>query len=86
MRKPGGYTFLVNGDDGKLIEGETFTCRHCQFITPVAAKQRPEDLGGFCTICASLICARCVGKGCDPFEEKRKRMEASADARRSYGI
>jgi hypothetical protein len=85
MRKPGGYTFLVDGD-GRTQEGETFTCRHCQYLTLVAAKQRPEDLGGFCTICCSLICARCVGKPCDPFEEKRRRMEASQDARRSYGV
>ena len=84
MRKPGGYTFLT--DENGVTEGETFTCRHCQYITMVGAKQRPEDLGGFCTICASLICSRCVGKPCDPFEEKRKRMEASQDALRSYGL
>jgi hypothetical protein len=85
MRRPQGYTFLIHGD-GKITEGETFTCFHCQRLTMVGPKQRPEDLGGFCTICTRLICSHCVGKGCDPFEEKRKRMEASSEARRSYGI
>ena len=86
MRRPGGYTFLIDGN-GKTHEGESFTCRHCQFITLVAARQRPEDLGGYCTLCNSLVCAKCAAKGqCDPFEEKQKRMEARADALRSYGI
>jgi len=75
MRKPGGYTFLVDGD-GKAHEGETFTCKHCQRITRVEARQRPEDLGGFCTLCAGLICSHCVGKGCDPFEAKLERLYA----------
>jgi hypothetical protein len=85
MRKPGGYTVLVDGN-GKTHEGDAFTCKHCQYITLVAARQRPEDLGGFCSICASLICSKCVGRGCDPFEEKRRRMEAKHDALRSYGL
>jgi hypothetical protein len=85
MRKPGGYTFLTDGD-GRVHEGETFTCRHCQRITMVGARQRPEDLGGMCTICSSLICSGCVGKGCDPFEEKQKREFARYEALRSYGL
>jgi hypothetical protein len=86
MLRPGGYTFLTDGDTGKVTEGETFTCFHCRSLVMVRAGERPDDLGGFCTICAKHICSRCVGGGCDPFEKKLKRMEASYHARRSYGI
>jgi len=86
MRKPQGYAFLVDGDTGKVDTADTFQCFHCQRITLVKPKERPEDLGGFCTVCTRLICSGCVGGGCDPFEEKRKRMEASYHARRSYGV
>ena len=85
MHKPQGYTYLAEGD-GKVTEGETFTCAHCQRLTMVGPKQRPEDLGGFCGVCAKLICKHCVGKGCDPFEEKLRRHYARQDALRSYGF
>ncbi len=45
--------------------------------------ERAEDMGGICHLCGdkhrpSFICEICVGKGCDPFEEKLKRMESRA--------
>jgi len=82
MRNPGGWTFIYQ--DGKVEEGETFTCYHCNCLVMIKPKERPEDIGGFCTICTKLVCSQCVGKGCDPFEEKRRRIEASYHARRSY--
>jgi hypothetical protein len=85
MKAGGGLSFIVDAD-GKAQEGETFTCFHCQRLTMVPHKARPEDVGGLCYVCYRHICPNCVGKPCDPFEEKLKRMEASYHARRSYGF
>ena len=83
MRNPGGYAVLTDPDKG-VVERDTVTCKHCQKLTHVKPKQRPEDLGGLCFVCMGLICSNCVGKPCDPMEEKLKRAEASYHARRSY--
>ena len=85
MLRPGGYAISYDVD-GHAHEIDTITCKHCNRVVMVHPKCRPEDLGGFCTVCAGHICDRCVGKGCDPFEEKLKRVEASYHARRSYGL
>lgn len=47
-------------------------------------------MGGICHLCGdknrpSFVCELCVGKGCDPFEEKLKRMESRAYNLRCYG-
>lgn len=78
-----GYTFTTDGN-GNTQEGESFTCFHCQKIVIIPPKSRPEDMGGLCYLCYRLVCPNCVGKDCDPFEEKRKRLEASYLARKSY--
>ena len=85
MRKPGGFTFLLDGD-GRLTEGESFTCRHCQRITWVKPHENPEDIGGLCKVCMGLICAPCLDKPCLPFEEEFQRMQRRSDALRSYGL
>lgn len=82
MLRPQGYATITSPNG--LAECDTFTCAHCNAIKHVKPKERPEDIGGFCAVCGKLICANCVGKGCDPLEEKLKRMEASYHARRSY--
>ena len=82
--RPQGYAVIK--EDGKRDrEANSMTCAHCCRITHIPAKCDPADLGGFCTVCSSLICAQCVGKGCDPLEEKLRRMEARDAALRSYG-
>ena len=88
MRNPQGYATLqdVCGEGGTLVERDTFTCNHCQAIVTVEPFRAGADMGGFCTICAKDICTRCVGKGCRPWEAQMARMEASYEARRSYGI
>lgn len=85
MRKPGGWSFITDGDTGRVSENETFSCKHCNRVVQVQARTDPADVGGLCRICNGLICPQCVGKGCDPLEEKLRRWEASYDARRSYG-
>lgn len=85
-------SFLRQGGEGEVIDEfqtkrhATFTCAHCNTIHVVPVHCRPEDLGGLCKICMGLTCPKCTGNACDPFEEKLKRMEASYEARRSYGI
>jgi DNA-directed RNA polymerase subunit RPC12/RpoP len=84
MRGTSGYATLYDPDfkGGHPKEADTFTCAHCNSIVHVKPRAPLEDMGGYCTVCSSLICLKCVGTGtCDPFEEKLKRMEA----RRSYG-
>lgn len=85
MRRPGGYACIIDPDDG-VRECDTFTCAHCQRITHVRAKARPEDVGGLCKCCMGLICPRCLSKPCVPFLKKLEQAEASYHARRSYGI
>lgn len=65
-------------------ECDTFTCAHCQRIVFVPVKQKPEDMGGLCRICDGLVCPQCVGKGCTPWEEAMRRIEARSAALNSY--
>ena len=79
MRQAEGYT-IITGPDPGTGERDTFTCAHCNRVIVVKPFQRPEDMGGICHLCGdkhrpSFICPDCVGKPCDPFEEKLKRLE-----------
>jgi hypothetical protein len=90
MRKPGGFTFLTY-DDGRTVEGESFSCRHCNRVVFVRPRERPEDVGGLCKSCMGLTCAKCTDKMaagalCVPLEERLKREEARYEALRSYRI
>jgi hypothetical protein len=97
MRNPQGYANVVgaglveDGTDGvsslnKWGEADTFTCYHCQRIVHVPVKGKAEDIGGQCKLCMGLICPRCVGKGCTPWEKQMEIQEAREDALRSYGL
>jgi len=68
------------------FETDTFTCFHCDMVTHVKPKMDAADMGGLCKVCMKLICRHCVGKGCDPLEEKLARAEAKERALRSYGF
>jgi len=85
MRNPGGYLQIFS-PEGAVEEYDTMTCGHCNRIVKIKHKCDPSDLGGLCKLCMKMICPDCVNTGeCEPFEEKLKRMEARADALRSYG-
>lgn len=92
MRRAHGVLTIFDPDPQRslgqrnVVEIDTFTCNHCNRIVKVPPKCEPAEVGGLCYICAQPICPTCVGKGCDPFEEKLKRSEASYHARRSYGM
>lgn len=90
MRNPGGYGFAFAPEgtpalrfDGwrceatrsGVVEVDTFSCFHCNRVVHVKPKMDPADMGGLCKQCMKLICKYCVGKGCDPLEEKLKRSE-----------
>lgn len=81
--KAQGYAVVTNAD-GSKTESDTCTCRHCNTVFAVGPKQRPEDIGGLCTVCMGLVCPKCVGQGCDEIQRKLDRWEASYHARRSY--
>jgi len=70
------------GPWGEITEWPTFTCGHCPNVRRVQPYCDPADLGGLCKICMRVICERCVGLGCDPFEKKLEREEARYHARR----
>ena len=88
MRQAQGYSIIV-GDGPGTGEADTYTCAHCnrvRFVKPMAG---PDELPDVCHLCGdknrpSFICEQCVGKGCDPFEEKLKRMEARSHYRAEW--
>jgi hypothetical protein len=82
MLRPGGYACIVD-PDGAVQEFDTFTCAHCNHVTHVKARQRPEDIGGLCKQCMGLICAACVGGACVPFLKRLDDMEARDRFRRA---
>lgn len=84
MRKPGGYSIILDPNAKGPLEEDTFTCRHCSRVVFVKSMCDPADMGGRCTCCDSLICPGCVGKGCDHIEKKLERWEKQGAARRSY--
>lgn len=102
MRARGGYACIVNPSSGALVlddrlarpedarektELDTFTCGHCGRLRHVRAKERPEDTGGLCKQCMSLICPHCLNSGrCDPLEKKLQRQEQRDSVLRSYGM
>src|ERR1043166_363694 len=69
MRNPGGYACIVE-PDRPARECDTFTCAHCNRVTHVKARARPEDIGGLCKQCLGLIGATGVGQACGPFGKK----------------
>lgn len=77
MRNPGGYAQII-APDGATREFDTTTCAHCNRVTHIPAKARPEDIGGLCKVCMGLICPACVGQACVPFLDRLEQMEAKA--------
>lgn len=74
-----GYAVLIDPVRG-TTERDTFTCAHCNYVTHVKPFVDPATRGGLCHVCGQLVCKNCVGKVCDPMEEKMKRYEAIGNA------
>lgn len=85
MLRSQGYA-TITSPDGGMVESDTFTCAHCQRIVHVAPRANPADVGGLCKVCMGLICPRCVGRRCAPWEKKLQKMEARERFLRSAGV
>jgi hypothetical protein len=82
MRNAQGYATITSPNG--VAECDTFTCNHCNSVTHVKPKMDPAALGGLCKMCMRLVCSKCVGNACLPFEKKLEIEEARYHARRSY--
>lgn len=98
--KPQGHAEIVSPERGVAnldrlrceeigagtTEYDTMVCNHCNSITHVKARMRPEDIGGLCKQCMGLICPRCLDGPCVPFAKKLDMAEKREIALRSYGL
>jgi hypothetical protein len=82
MRNAQGYA-TITGPEGTK-ESDTFTCFHCQQIVHVKPMMDAADLGGLCKVCKRLICSRCVGGTCTPFEGRSTASATACASRKSF--
>lgn len=80
MRQAQGY-LITTGPAPGAGELDTFTCAHCNRVRAVKPMCPASEMPDVCHLCGdkkspSFICEFCIGKGCDPFEEKLKRIES----------
>jgi hypothetical protein len=67
-RKARGHTIELGPGPGAGVEQETFTCCHCNGVTIIEHRAKPEDLGRYCLSCDAMTCVRCASfQGCVPF-------------------
>lgn len=85
MRNAGGTICITDPDLG-VTEVDTFTCFHCNRVVRVMPKADMDRTGSMCRGCMKMVCARCAGNGCTPFEKKLEAWEARDRALRSYGL
>ena len=88
LRQQAGYLIGVDPGMSAPIENDSFTCRHCGKV--VWVKPFQSDFGT-CPVCDGLVCPACAAacrgeRGCDPWEEKLRRAEASYNFRRDAGL
>ena len=76
--KARGYGVITDPDPPKgfrcQTEFDVAECSHCNKVIMI----KPGVNVHRCTCCDGLICTECVGKGCDPLEEKLRRWENRA--------
>lgn len=64
----------------------TFTCCHCNAVTVIAPRAKPDDCGGFCRLCMAATCKACADGTCVPFEKRLEELEARARFLASMGL
>lgn len=98
--KPQGYATIVSPNSGEAkLDGfqcddvrtgtneyDTTTCNHCNAVTHIKARMRPEDIGGLCKACMGLICPKCLDGPCVPFLKKIEAMEQRDYIRKQYEV
>jgi hypothetical protein len=73
----GGVQDVTFLDSGRADAQKTFTCAHCNCVTVVPFKAKPDECGGFCMLEHKPVCGPCHKVGtCTPFEKKLEAMEA----------
>lgn len=72
--------------DGIVVEVYASTCAHCQHITEFPSLKAMTDHVDVCRSCMRLICLRCVGKPCRPWEREMERQEARGRMLRDMGL
>jgi len=88
MRGTKGYLIITDPDPQRSKgetareEYDTFTCAHCNTVHKVKPMAKTFEAPGRCFQCDQLICQKCLGFGCTPFERKLEEMEARDRFRR----
>ena len=78
-QKPGGVGFYF--DPSGIREVHSSKCNHCQRLTEFDSLKRMMDHVEICRGCMKLICLKCAGKPCVPFEKRAEIMEREARLR-----
>ena len=70
-----GYA-TITGPWKNKEEFDTCTCKHCSRAWVVRSNVKGKaNPGGWCSLCARMVCPTCVGKECVPFMIKLKMFE-----------
>jgi hypothetical protein len=73
--RPGGINVFFDGETGTEIEDHSSTCSHCQALTAFPSRRVMMDHVDICRGCMKLICLKCVGKPCVPYERRAEMAE-----------
>lgn len=81
--KAGGVGQYFEGQnfEGKVTEVYASTCSHCGSLTEFPSQRTMMDHVEICRGCMKLICLRCHGGPCRPFEAEAERQEREARLR-----
>ena len=81
--KPGGVGILFDElhYSGSIDEQHASTCFHCQSITEFPSMKRMMEFVEVCRGCMKLICLKCAGRPCRPWEKEVERLENEARLR-----
>ncbi len=72
--RPGGVSETLL--DGRIVAARySSTCSHCQHPTEFDSLRKMQEHVDVCRGCMRLICLRCVGQPCVPFEKRAEMME-----------
>ena len=89
MRRPQGYVYVSNVDDGKVLERDSITCCHCNRVVlvkpgtggtvywyPQLSGPPKEEAGARCACCDAPVCLTCHADGrCLPLMKRIEAME-----------
>jgi hypothetical protein len=83
-----GYLTIREHGSSSLVEVDTATCKHCQFLVMLNRRDGVKvEPPGYCLQCVGVICSKCVATGeCTPFMRQVEEMEARGRLRRSMGV